>query len=333
MCLLTLFTSYQPYIMFFATLTPTWKCVHNSTLCLWTGEHDGDNMDRCNVPRHQWYYTQPKQFSLVTWFDISCDQHWFVGATSTIYFFGTAVGALGLGRLADKKGRRAILIPGSGIIMLFGLLIAFATNIYVILLFRFILGFFHMSVKTQVIVLMLEIVGPEHRNIASIGPYFFYPIGFSVLSLKAYLFKDWKMLCIATTAPYAFLLVLMCWFVPESVKWLHEKGHTEEATQTLRRIASCNKKELPADFSLSPVAYTKPEEFESSSIPEMKPSVITRLFVQTLIKVSKVAVFYGLIFAAHKLPGDVYLNSFLLNIFELPGTIIAISWCNKYSGS
>ena len=245
---------------------------------------------------------------------MTCDQQWFIGATTTIYFFGTAVGALVLGGLADKKGRRTALIPMSCIIMLFGFLIAFAPNIYVVLAFRFVLGFFQTTVQNVIVVLMMEIVGRKHRSIASIGPYFFYPIGFSVLSLKAYLLKDWKMLCIAATAPYTFLLVMMYWLVPESVKWLQEKGHTEEATQALRRIASYNKKQLPSDFTLPPVAAIKQEKMSCSSLPVMKPSIPTRLFTQTLIKCSKVAVFYGLIFAAHKLPGK--LVSYLMSKYN-----------------
>ena len=43
----TLFATFmQPFLSFFITLTPGWRCVENSTLCHWNGTFPGDDERR-----------------------------------------------------------------------------------------------------------------------------------------------------------------------------------------------------------------------------------------------------------------------------------------------
>ena len=56
-------------IMYFAGQNPAWKCVHNSTVCNLNGtfESGDDNYEfRCSIPRKDWQFTQPKDYSIVT---------------------------------------------------------------------------------------------------------------------------------------------------------------------------------------------------------------------------------------------------------------------------
>ena len=56
-------------IMYFAGQNPAWKCVNNSTVCNLNGtfESGDDNYEfRCSIPRKDWKFTQPKDYSIVT---------------------------------------------------------------------------------------------------------------------------------------------------------------------------------------------------------------------------------------------------------------------------
>ena len=56
-------------IMYFAGQNPAWKCVNNSTVCNLNGtfESGDDNYEfRCSIPRKDWQFTQPKDYSIVT---------------------------------------------------------------------------------------------------------------------------------------------------------------------------------------------------------------------------------------------------------------------------
>ena len=64
-------------IPYFTQDTPAWTCVSNSTICTLNGTHPMDSKTykaRCDMPRTEWKFTQPKDFSIVTqvWFASLC---------------------------------------------------------------------------------------------------------------------------------------------------------------------------------------------------------------------------------------------------------------------
>lgn len=153
------------------------------------------------------------------------------------------------------------------------------------------------------------------------------PLSYSSLPLVAYLLKDWRMLCIVSTAPYFFILVLMYKFIPESVKWLHATGQTSKAMEVLKEIAQCNQKELPFKYQLSSPCSTKVHVTWRSV---KGGGLFMSTALQCLMWTASTSGFYGVMFAAHKLPGNIYTNSALLNICEVPTSVIAIISSNKF---
>ncbi len=60
--------SYQILLMYFTGHSPSWRCV-NSTACSYVGEitaSDERFPARCFMPRDNWEYITPKDFSIVT---------------------------------------------------------------------------------------------------------------------------------------------------------------------------------------------------------------------------------------------------------------------------
>ena len=80
--------SMQFLITTFTAVTPSWKCVNNSTECLHNNTRLGNDRSRCDLPRLSWDYTEPKEFSLVTQFDIHCKDEWLLILLYSIFFLG-----------------------------------------------------------------------------------------------------------------------------------------------------------------------------------------------------------------------------------------------------
>lgn len=56
-------------IPYFSQHNPPWRCVRNSSFCLLNGIYDAKSENytyRCSLPRSEWEYTQPKEYSVVT---------------------------------------------------------------------------------------------------------------------------------------------------------------------------------------------------------------------------------------------------------------------------
>ena len=69
MALAILVAGFPVLIMFFAGQNPPWQCVTNSTICKLNGTFkSGENnyKARCSMPRSEWQFTKPKDYSIVT---------------------------------------------------------------------------------------------------------------------------------------------------------------------------------------------------------------------------------------------------------------------------
>ena len=65
----------QGLMMFYAADTPSWifNDTGNNTTYLNTSESQATNLLRCSLARDKWQYTKTKEYSIVTEFDLDCD--------------------------------------------------------------------------------------------------------------------------------------------------------------------------------------------------------------------------------------------------------------------
>ena len=237
-------------IMYFAALNPPWECTPGDSMCTRNGTFSSDDNTRCSMPRDSWRYTQPTSFSVVTEFDLSCSRQWFIYLTTSIFFFGWLIGSVFIGWAADLFGRKTILYPCLALVTIIAFASSFATNIWFFVVGRLFTGIFYAGTTVQMFIILVELVGPKYRAAAGIGYWGFFSAGLFVMGLKAYFIPNWKTLYIASTIPY-IIIIVFCFFTPESMRWLQSRGRDEEALEIFKRIAKFNKKELPEDIQLS----------------------------------------------------------------------------------
>eukprot|EP00795_Rhopilema_esculentum_P001447 gene1447-15872_t len=105
LALMILTAGFPVLIMYFAGQNPPWQCVYNSTVCNLNGTFksgDKNYNHRCSIPRAEWQFTKPKDYSIVTQFDIYCDTEHLIYLSTSLLFVGWGIGSFIFGWLADN---------------------------------------------------------------------------------------------------------------------------------------------------------------------------------------------------------------------------------------
>jgi len=135
-----------------------------------------------------------------------CSRGFLAWIANAILFFGWAVGAIILGPLADKYGRKSVLFPSLLNLLLFTFGMAFAKVFWIVALCRFIVGIFEAGCLLSMFVLATELVGPEKRALAGTMVWFYFTAALMILGLVAYFVRNWRTLLILSSAPWIFTL-------------------------------------------------------------------------------------------------------------------------------
>ncbi|XP_034062375.1 solute carrier family 22 member 5-like isoform X2 [Gymnodraco acuticeps] len=215
----------------------------------------GVDVNMSNVPTEScldgWEYDQSVYIStIITEWDLVCDDRWKNPLTSSIFFCGVLTGSFVSGQLSDRFGRKIVLFVTMAIQTVFTFIMVFAPSWPVFCALFFIVGMGQISNYVAAFVLGTEILSPKVRTIYSTaGVSLFFAAGYMFLPLLAYFLRDWRMLLLGLTLP-GFLYVPLWWFIPESPRWLLSRGRVEEAEAIVRDAAKKNKiKPPPVIFS------------------------------------------------------------------------------------
>ncbi|KAL9962625.1 hypothetical protein ACROYT_G031745 [Oculina patagonica] len=335
--------TYQTLIMVFAAYEPPWMCADQSVACLESNSSSTQSKvystatkpislyeRRCSLNRSDWkfadysLYEGPHQ-TIVDEFDLVCSHDFLAWVANAMLFFGWAIGAIVLGLVADKYGRKSVLFPSVLVVLLVTFAMAFAKAFWVVAVCRFIVGFFEAGCFLSMFVLATELVGPEKRALAGTLVWFYFTAALMILGLKAYFVRNWRTLLILSSAPWIFILAF--WkFVPESVRWLLVKGRTEEAREILEKVAKVNKKEMPNEELRVPVTTANKgvlELFKTWKLAKLS-------LIQCYAWMVNGMVYYGLSLSSGEFGGSIYLNFVLTSLVEIPGNILVIDNCNRF---
>jgi putative MFS transporter len=163
----------------------------------------------------------------------------------TAFFLGMLVGASGFGRLADRIGRRRVLIGTVLMDAVFGLLSAVAPNFTALLVLRFFTGAAVGGTLPVDYAMMAEFLPPANRGGWLVALESFWAVGTLALALVTWLAAGyapasaWRWIFAAAALPALIGLWLRLW-VPESPQYLARTGRASEALAVINEVARAN---------------------------------------------------------------------------------------------
>jgi putative MFS transporter len=179
--------------------------------------------------------------------------------SGTFFFIGMLAGAFFFGRLADRIGRRPVLMAAVVVDACFGVASSFAPDLTWLLVLRCLTGIGVGGTLPVDYTMMAEFLPSDRRGRWLVLLESFWAVGtilLAVLALAATRWGDdaWRVIFFVTGVP-ALAGVVLRFSVPESPMYLNRNGMGERARAVLVRIARVNGRsvEIPALHPEQPV--------------------------------------------------------------------------------
>ncbi|KAM9155571.1 solute carrier family 22 member 3 isoform 1-T1 [Pangshura tecta] len=278
-----------------------------------------------NVPltscQDGWVYKQPHS-TIVSEYNLVCANAWMLDLTQAVLNLGFLTGAFTLGYAADRYGRIRIYLYSCLGVGLCGLVVAFAPNFSIFLIFRFLQGVFGKGTWMTAYVIVTEIVGSDQRRIVGIVIQMFFTLGIMILPGIAYLIPTWQGIQLAITLPN-FLFLLYYWAVPESPRWLLTRKKGEKALNIMHSIAKHNGKYLSPHYSEITVTdeeVSNPSFLDLVRTPHMRKYTLILMYAWF----TSALIYQGLVMRLGIIGGNLYLDFFISGAVELPAALLIL---------
>ncbi|KKX29558.1 MFS transporter [Rhizobium sp. LC145] len=214
--------------------------------------------------------------------------------TGTLFFLGMLIGAMGFGKLADKVGRRRVLIVTVACDAVFGLLSVFAPDFTSLLILRFLTGAAVGGTLPVDYAMMAEFLPAKNRGRWLVILEGFWAVGTLIVALAAWaasvygVADAWRYIFAVTAVP-ALIGIGLRFLVPESPLYLMRSGREPEAKAILGRMLAINGREpLSAETRLA----TQPQPRDTAIFSgELRRRSLMILAIWFLVSVSYYGVF------------------------------------------
>ncbi|XP_042354903.1 solute carrier family 22 member 5-like isoform X2 [Plectropomus leopardus] len=263
------------------------------------------------------YNSDTYQSTIVTEFDLVCDDQWKQPFTTTVFYLGFLAGSFFSGQLSDRFGRKPVLFATMALQTLFTFSEMFSPSWTVFAILLFFNGLGHNSNYVSGFVLGTEIFTGKVRVLfSSMGVCLGFAVGYMLLPLFAYFLRDWKSLLLGVSLP-GLLYIPFWWFIPESPRWLLSQGRVQEAEAIVREAAKKNKVGAPqADEK-----ETTPKEHHNVLDLLRTDNIRNMSFILCLVWITMSAGYYGLSLNTSRLHANPYISCFFSAAVEVPAYI------------
>ncbi|XP_042212064.1 organic cation transporter protein-like [Homarus americanus] len=184
--------------------------------------------------------------TLTSEFGLVCQNAYLRASYQSIYAFSTIFSPFISGYIADRHGRKVVVVVSLVVYSFTSLGTSVITNFSVILAFRFILGTF---ANPTIYILSMEVCEVRMRSVVGVLLGLPWAVSMMAWGALAYLIRDWRWLQFTVSLPMLLIMGLL-FLIDESPRWLIVKGRHEQALKVLRRVARLNKSTLPPEEEL-----------------------------------------------------------------------------------
>lgn len=266
--------------------------------------------------------------SIISDWNMVCDQRSLKEMSQTVYMGGVLVGAVIFGTLSDRYGRRMLLIISHLLMAVCGTCTAFSTSFSLFCLFRFGCGMALSGQGLNTFSLIVEWIPTRVRTVIGTLTSYCYTLGQLIFALIAYFVRDWRWLTLAVSLPY-YAFFLVSWWIHESSRWLVLNNQTEKSIRNLKSVARINgrheegekinlkmvQESMNKEMSCSKGSYTVLDIFRTPTMRKMSLSLAA-------VWLSTSFAYYGLAMDLQKFGVDIYLIQVIFGCADIPAKIV-----------
>lgn len=280
--------------------------------------------DQSQIPCESYVYdtTYYKTSRTIDW-DFVCERRWMGSIIQTVFMLGVFTGAVTLGGLADKVGRKTVFCWSALLQLIIGVGVAFIPEYFSVMVARFFLGIVG-SAGAYIcgFVLTMELVGPTKRTVCGITFQAVFAGGIMLVAGWGAIIKDRQMLQVVYGL-HGCLFLAHWWLLDESPRWLWMQGRAAEAVDIVAKGLRINGSGIPVDkdyYVQKAKQQAAVEEKSSAGLSDLfrTPNLRMKTLNVCLCWFANSIVYYGLSLSAGKLYGNPYFILFLLGLVEFP---------------
>nr|KAF6275587.1 solute carrier family 22 member 6 [Myotis myotis] len=179
--------------------------------------------------------------TIVTEWDLVCSHRALRQLAQSLYMVGVLLGAIVFGHLADRLGRRKVLILSHLQMAASGTCTAFAPSFPVYCAFRLLSGMSTSGIILNSMTLNMEWMPIHTRAYVSTLAGYVFSLGQFILAGAAYAVPHWRYLQLLVSVPF-FVSFVYSWFFIESARWYASSGRLDLTLKALQRVAQINRK-------------------------------------------------------------------------------------------
>ncbi|XP_023220439.1 solute carrier family 22 member 4-like [Centruroides sculpturatus] len=197
-----------------------------------------------------WEFLLPQNdWSVVVEWELVCQREFLVKLLPYIYNGVAIVGCTLIGCLADRYGRKIILLFATFLHSALSIALYFPPNYTSFATLYAIDGVFALSIQCISYILLLEILPTPYQWKAAAWLAAIRPCSLLMSSLFAWLIRHWRYVQLAV-AVLAIVPLAFFWLIPRSLHWLVSENKLSDAENEVERIAQFNNISVRPSFRL-----------------------------------------------------------------------------------
>ncbi|GHP14501.1 MFS transporter [Lentilactobacillus fungorum] len=236
-------------------------------------------------------------------FNLGTEQTGFIVSSVLI---GSSVGALSIGSLSDRFGRKRLLVLASILFLIGSSLSMFAVGFISMVIARIILGFAVGSASALTPAYLAELADAPHRGslgtmfqlMITLGILLAYVSNLSFLHHNLLGLRDWRWMLGSALIP-ALLLFIGSIILPESPRYLVEKGNVDEARDVLHELRKNTDQDPDKELAGIQEVANQPRGGLKELFTFARPAVIVAILLmllQQLVGINSVIYFLPQVF-------------------------------------
>ncbi|CAI9167084.1 unnamed protein product [Rangifer tarandus platyrhynchus] len=273
--------------------------------------------------------------TIVTEWDLVCDQQSQKPLIQSLVMVGTLAGGLIYGHLSDRFGRKLILRWCLLQLAISGTCTTFAPNIFIYCLLRFLSGCSIAVVIANNCVLIIEWTRSQSKGMVLTLVYCALSIGQMILGGLAFVFREWRTLQLVVSVPFFVFFLSSRWLV-ESSRWLIITNKPDEGLKELKIVAHRNgMKNVEETLNLEGLRVTMQEELETAQTKTTMfdlfrtPNLRKRTYLLFFVRFAGAISFFGIIINLQHFGSNIFLFQVIFGVLTISVRCLALYPLNK----